>query len=126
MNDPYEMTSYVIADATGKILVVGRVPKFMLDAQLVDSGHELVEGDADIATDYVSNKVVTPRLINPSTLTGTKLLNVPNPSSVTIAGGTATDVTDGEVDLSFTQPGTYKVTVSSWPALDAVFSVTQL
>jgi hypothetical protein len=53
-----------------------------------------------------------------------KISNVPNPSAVTIGGDEPVMVTDGEVELEFTQPGTFDIKVSSWPMLDVTFSVT--
>jgi hypothetical protein len=125
ITDTNTPVDYVVADATGKIIIKGRVPFFMLEAQPLQTGQSIVQGDADPATDYVLKGVITPRPANPTTLTGMKLLNVPNPSTVTIDGVNPQQVTDGEVDLSFTQPGTYTITVSSWPMLDASFRVTQ-
>lgn len=116
---------YVAVDATGRILLTGNIPETMLAIQPEISGVTYVMGKASMTSDYVLNGVITPRPANPTTLSGMQLSNVPNPSTVTIAGGSPTTVTDGEVDLSFTQPGTYDVQVSSWPMLDAVFSVTQ-
>jgi hypothetical protein len=118
-------TAYAVSDSTGKIMVTGLIPQFMIAAQPIPTGGALALGVADINADYVLNGVITPRPVNPTTLTGMKLLNVPNPSSVTIDGVNPQQVTDGEVDFTFTQPGTYTVVVSSWPALDATFKVTQ-
>jgi len=118
-------THFVIADATGKIVMQGMVPAYQLYTLTIPEGGQILDVMGDPKLDYVSNKQVVPRPANPTTLSGMKLLNVPNPSSVTIAGVNPQTVTDGEVDMSFTQPGTYTVVVSSWPALDATFTVTQ-
>jgi hypothetical protein len=121
----YTMTDYAVVDQTGAIQHYGRVPQFMVAMQPLASGQSVALGAGTAATSYGSNGVVVPRPANPTTISGMQLSNVPNPSTVTIAGGSPTTVTDGEVELSFTQPGTYDVQVSSWPMLDAVFSVTQ-
>jgi hypothetical protein len=121
----YTMTAYVAADATGAIQYTGIIPQFMIAAQVPPAGGAIVLGTGNAATDYVASGVITPRPANPTTLSGMQLSSIPNPSTVTIAGGSPTTVTDGEVELSFTQPGTYDVKVSSWPMLDADFSVTQ-
>ena len=121
----YTMTQYVIAQANGQITGTGNVPAFMVGAQTPPQGGSIVIGVANWATDYVLNGAITPRPANTATISGMTISNVPNPSTVTIAGGSPTTVTDGEVDLSFTQPGTYTVVVSSWPMLDATFQVTQ-
>lgn len=121
----YTQTAFALADSTGLITMIGSVPAFMISAQIPPAGGSLVLGVANLATDYVLSGVITPRPANPSTISGMTISNVPNPSTVTIAGESPTAVTDGEIELSFTQPGTYNVQVSSWPALAATFSVTQ-
>jgi hypothetical protein len=118
-------TDFVIADSTGAIVLNGSVPAYQLYGLVVPEGGQILDVAGDPATQYVTNKTVTARPTNTTTQSGMKLLNVPNPSTVTIAGVNPQTVTDGEVDLEFTQPGTYQVSVSSWPALDATFSVTQ-
>lgn len=123
-SDPTQ-TNYAIADSTGRILLVGSVPAWMLPAQPLTAGQVIVLGKANLNLDYVSNSTITPRPANPSTISGMTISNVPNPSTVTIDGVNPQTVTDGTVNLSFTQPGTYTVVVSSWPMLDATFTVTQ-
>ena len=118
-------TLFSVADRDGRIQYTGSVPSSMIESQLVPEGGSLVAGLGNPNTEYVAGGVITPRPANPSMLSGMKISNVPNPSTVTIDGENPTTVTDGEVDLSFTQPGTYRIVVSSWPALDAVFEVTQ-
>lgn len=119
------LTHYVEIDKSGVILLSGTVPEFMFGSQTAAPGNSIVKGKGHWDTDYVLDGVITQRPANPSTISGMKISNVPNPSTVTIDGVNPTTVTDGEVDLAFTLPGTYKVVVSSWPALDAVFEVTQ-
>jgi hypothetical protein len=121
----HTQTAYAMADATGKLTVTGIVPYFMIADQKPPAGGSLALGHAEHGKHYIVNGAIKERPTNPTTLSGMKLLSIPNPSSVTIAGESPHEVTDGEVDLEFTQPGTYTVTVSSWPALDAVFEVTQ-
>jgi hypothetical protein len=121
----HTLTQYMIVDATGAIKGNGNIPAFMLAAQTPPPGGSHVLGTGDRSLHYVKDGVRTDRPANPTTLSGMKLSNVPNPSTVIIGTETAQTVTDGEVDLSFTQPGTYTVVVSSWPMLDTTFKVTQ-
>jgi hypothetical protein len=121
----FTLTDFVISDATGRIVLKGNIPAYQLYTLDVPEGGQILDVKGDIDLDYVTNKTLTKRPVNPTTLSGMKLMNVPNPSSVTIAGVNPQTVTDGEVDLEFTQPGTYTIVVSSWPALDANFTVTQ-
>jgi len=118
---------YAFADAAGHVFQIGKMPADMLAVQgaYAAPGTQVIAGEARLALDYILNGAITQRPANPTTLTGMKLLNVPNPATVTIAGVNPQAVTDGEVDLEFTQPGTYSVVVSAWPMLDATFSVTQ-
>lgn len=127
MTEPTDLTQtpYVIADTKGEITLSGLIPAFMVSLQPLEAGQSIVLGEGRHGVDYVLNGVITPRPANPSTISGMKISNVPNPSTVTIDGVNPQTVTDGEVDLSFTQPGTYAVVVSSWPMLDATFKVTQ-
>ena len=114
-----EIVGYTAATQEGAAVSAA---KEGLNYLLVDAS---VLSPDQLSKNYVSNGVITPRPTNPTTLSGMKLLSVPNPATVTIAGVNPQTVTDGEVDLSFTQPGTYRVVVSSWPMLDATFMVTQ-
>lgn len=120
------MTDFVIADtATGKIAMSGQIPAFMIPLQVLKAGQAVFLGKGSAATSYIVAGVITLRPPNPSSISGMKISNVPNPSNVTIDGGVPSAVTDGEIDLSFEQPGNYSVRVMSWPPLDAVFTVTQ-
>jgi len=122
---PHTRTAFAMADATGKLTVTGVVPYSMIADQTPPEGGSLALGHAEHGKHYILNGTIMERPPNPTTRVGMKLLNIPNPSSVTIAGEGPHQVTDGEADLEFTQPGTYEVVVSSWPMQDAVFEVTQ-
>lgn len=107
-------------DATGRILFKGEVPRSMLELQ----GENVLEGDADVALDWIQDGKVVARPENTATLDGMTLKNLPSPCTVTVEGvGHA--CTDATCDLSFSQAGTYTVKVVAWPALDATFEVTQ-
>ncbi|MEJ0004374.1 MAG: hypothetical protein WDN30_14100 [Pararobbsia sp.] len=116
-------TDYALADPTGKIVVTGRVPAFMVDDQQVPAGHTLARGAAHIENDHVPNGKIAPRPANPAALSGNVLTKLPVPSTVTI-NGIAYQVGDGELDMTFPQPGVYAITVSSpFPFLDATFTL---
>lgn len=124
---------YVLAGSDGRLHQIGKMPRWMLPAQdaiAPAGGHVLeVPEDADLEQDYADSSTtpwtVKDRPANTAAIDGMKISNVPNPSTVTIDGGEPATVTDGEVDLEFTQPGTYVIKVSSWPMLDATFTVTE-
>lgn len=132
INDPTEetkrdetATAYVVADADGRIVLTGVVPAFMLADQTPPAGGALVQGIADITGDWVTAGAIAARPANPAVLNGTVLTALPNPSTVTI-NGVAYTVTDGELDMTFPNAGTYAITVSSpFPYLDAAFTHTQ-
>lgn len=125
MTDSTSQTKFVLTDSSGKIIQWGSMPYSMLALQVPPTGGSIVEGEGTSTTHYVSNGAITSRPANPSTISGMTISNVPSPSTVTISGVNPQTVTDGVVDLSFTQPGTYTVVVAAWPMLDATFSVTQ-
>ena len=121
----FTQTDFVIADATGQIVLNGNVPAYQLYGLTVPDGGQILDVKGSPDTDYVSNKTLTPRPANPATLNGAVLSNLPNPSTVTI-NGTPYTVTDGELDMTFPNAGTYSITVSSpFPYLDASFTHTQ-
>jgi hypothetical protein len=132
LSDPVDNTQYnftptdfVIADSTGLIVLSGNAPAYQLLGLTIPEGGQILDVSGSPYTDYVVNKAVLPRPVTPATLTGTVLSNLPNPSTVTI-NGTAYTVTDGELDMTFPNAGTYAITVSSpFPYLDASFTHTQ-
>lgn len=119
-------TLFTTADADGRVLAVGHAPRYMVDTQPFPAGGcLLLDVEARVFDDYVKDGQITARPVNSAVMTGTKITQVPNPATVAIDGGMPAPVTDGEIDLTFTQPGTYTVVVSSWPMLDAIFTVIQ-
>lgn len=121
----YTMTSYVAADATGRIMCAGNVPSFIYEAQVAPQGGSLVLGIGHPETDYVADGAILARPANPAVLTGTVLSGLPNPSTVMI-NGVAYTVTDSELDMTFPNAGTYAISVRSpFPYLDAAFMHTQ-
>ncbi|RQS39781.1 hypothetical protein DIE01_16350 [Burkholderia sp. Bp8990] len=97
----------------------------MVEAQVVPAGGSIVLGTGLPEAYWVSNGALTARPANPAVLNGTILTGLPNPSTVTI-NGTPYTVTDGELDMTFPNAGTYAITVSSpFPYLEASFVHTQ-
>ncbi|MFT4064266.1 hypothetical protein [Paraburkholderia sp.] len=117
-------TDWVVADAQGAILYGGHSPRWMMDVQVPPEGGSVVVGQGKTETDWVTGGAVVPRPANTVKLDGMTLTNVATGATVTI-GGTDYTVTDGTVELSFSQPGIYTVKVSAFPMLDATFQVTQ-
>jgi hypothetical protein len=118
--DPTEMVVFLKYDATGRILFKGEIPRSMLELQ----GDNVLEGDADVSLDWIQDGAKVPRPVNPATLSGMTLENLPSPCTITVEGIDHAS-TDATCELSFSQPGIYTVKVVAWPMLDATFEVTQ-
>lgn len=121
----FTRTAYVVADSTGRIILTGLIPAVMIQHQQTPEGGAIVLGDGGFDTDWVSDGVITPRPQNTATLSGMSLTKLPTPCTITVESVTH-DCADDHCDLSFSQPGTYTVTVSAFPMLDATFEVTQV
>ena len=127
--------------ATGQIHSIGDCP----DDQLADqaaAGLELMPGEADLFTDYILAGVVTPRPASPATINKTtftangtdtciissminpSIVSFTSPSSVTPIP-TYTD-TDGTLTFSATEIGAYTITLTSFPYLDKIFTLTAI
>jgi len=120
----YTGTQYVAADATGRILYRGAIPAFMFEIQSAPDGGVLVIGSGDADTHYVKGGQIVERPANTAVLAGLQLTSLPAPCTINV-DGVDHDCTDDHCDLSFSQPGTYAVTVKAWPMRDATFEVTQ-
>ena len=114
------MTRFVKHDDDGRILFAGDVPESQLEYQ----GDDIVLGEADPKTQYVSNKRIVARPTNPALLVGRVLRNLPKPCQITI-NGKVYPCNDGIAELAFTYPGTYAITVEAWPYRDAEYEVKQ-
>jgi hypothetical protein len=123
MNDMTQ-TAFVMADATGKITQRMSMPRWMAEHQAPPEGGCLVFEDGDLDADYVKEGAVVPRPANSATLSGATLENLPVPCTVTVEG-VEHACEESTAELSFSHPGTYPVTVSAWPMLDATFEVIQ-
>lgn len=73
---------------------------------------------------HVQGGTIVDRPLNTAILSGTRLVNLPVPCTITVEG-TPHTCNETHADLSFSRPGTYSVKVSAWPMLDATFQVTQ-
>jgi hypothetical protein len=117
-------TKCVIADSTGRITQRMMMPASMVELQTPPTGGSVVIGDGDWNTHYVVNGAIAPRPTNPAAQNGTVLSNLPSAATVTI-NGIAYTVDDGTLEMTFPNAGTYAITVSCFPYLDAAFTHTQ-
>lgn len=116
------MREVSLHDSTGRIHTILSGDAVGIQNTLDNTTDGWVEGSWDTHNKYVSNGQVLDRPENPTTLSGLTLSNVPVPSTIKISGQFY-EVTESIVELEFNLPGTYKVTVYSWPCLDKEFTV---
>jgi hypothetical protein len=116
----FQTTQFAKHDETGRILFVGQVPGTMLELQ----GENVVAGNADAKLDYVLDGAITRRPANTAVLDGMTLKSLPAPCVITVEG-VEHSCSDDTAELSFSHAGTYTVTVTAFPMLDATFEVTQ-
>ena len=114
------MTDFAKYDDTGRILATGSMPASMLELQ---EGNIYV-GTADADSQYIVGGAATPRPANPATLSGTILSNLPVPCVIRI-NASEYPCTDSTATLNLTLAGTYTITVTAFPFLDAIFTVTK-
>ena len=76
----------------------------------------VVEGDYDNLSYYILNGQPTERPASPVTLSDLTLLGVPTGSTLTING--VSYPAEGDVELEFPLPGTYRLRVECWPYKD--------
>lgn len=113
---------FIIHNAEGRILQWGECPPDMLSLQ-ASAGRYVMQGEGRDTTHYVLRDSIVERPANPAMLNLQVLTQVPLPATITI-NGSRYDVNDSTVDLDFTYPGTYTVTVAAFPYLDKTFTVT--
>ena len=118
-----EITFY---DATGKITGTAFFKDDLADMIKSPDGATAphIDGNhfAQSATKYVVDGALVDRPVNPATLSGLTLSNLPAPCKIRI-NATTYDCTETTSTLSFSQPGAYKVTVTAWPHQDKEFSI---
>lgn len=96
---------------------------FAADDAVLQSMRDMTHFDAELdghwpgEEHYISNGQPTPRPLMSITVTGSTLTGLPIPATV-IIGADRYEVDDGEVELDFPLPGTYRVRVEAWPHQD--------
>lgn len=123
-NDWFVAAPFVRYDpATGEIIEYGRQSK-AATALFIEQGKPYVMGEGtDVDFVALPEGVIEPKMPFPGSLDGMNLVNLPIPCRVYI-GTEIYEVDDGEVELSFGQPGTYPILVQSPCYQDASFEVT--
>lgn len=107
---------YVVYDSlSGKILRAGRCEDEDLEQQ-AGAGEAIVEGAADLWSDYVISGAIQPRPACPVTVDGMTLRGVPAPCKILI-GDESFDCLTDSARLAL-PPGRHYVAVSAWPYLE--------
>ena len=125
------MKNFVIHNAAGRIIQTGSVIEAMLDLQAdPDNDRFLLEGTANLATDWVTAGNITRRPEMPCTVSGTSapadgrtvvtLSGVPAGASLRVVGpSSASGVADGsDIALTFALVGRYSVSLELFPYID--------
>lgn len=123
--DPLQQVPYLVFNPhTGEIVRWGNCPFFGLENKAEIDTH-VIMGVGEGATHYVDpgTLAIKERTPCPATVNGSVIVAIPNPSIVTILDKTF-HVTDGEIDLTGSDPGFYEVTISSVAYLDQTLQVT--
>jgi hypothetical protein len=117
--------TYVIYNEEGRILRNISCPPSMIEAQLSE-GEDYIESQkiVDDTLFYVQNLFILQRPLFSEFVEGTTITNLPVPTTLLVEG-TSYETTDGIAELSFSIPGTYSVTLQSFPYQDKTIGVTQ-
>ncbi|MEY2680633.1 MAG: hypothetical protein RL661_864 [Pseudomonadota bacterium] len=84
----------------------------------------VIEGEYDNRTHYILNGQPTERPASPVTIDGRTLSDVPPGSTLWIDGESYE--AEGDVELDFAMPGTYKLRVVCFPYLDWEYDLVML
>lgn len=116
------MISYVIYKSDGRIVGSG----YNFEENIFLSHGELLltceVGTVITRSNYVSNGEVKERPTLPTTLSGLTLNDVPLGASVLIEGQSYT-ATSETIELEFSLPGIYTVTIEKWPYITKELTV---
>lgn len=107
----------------GEITSVLKGPEDFIKLNKLMTTDLYIDGEHDRDTHYITNDEVLLREVCPAEISGeNKIINAPIPGVVTI-NNTEYPYNESTIELSFDQPGTYTIKVSSWPYLDKEFVV---
>ena len=95
-----------------------------LDQLVLPGMDSVMEGDYSNLTHYILNGQPTERPASPVTIDGRTLSDVP-PSSTLWIDGESYEA-EGDVELDFVMPGTYKLRVVCFPYLDWEYDLVML
>ncbi len=134
------MTAFIrYQPSDGKIINIGDCPIDQIADQAID-GYSVIEGIADLDTDYILAGVVTPRPANTSVIDTVLIAadgvatctisSIPNPSTVSFTVPVSANPidtyleTDGTLTFSALEAGEYTISIDSFPYLVETFYIT--
>lgn len=109
-------------DATGQIVGVMSGPRESVEATALVTGNPFVEGEGDPDRQYVWEGALVPRPELPATLAGRTLSGLPVPCLIRI-GDVDYPCAEPVVELEFSHPGIFQVSIETWPYLNKEFTV---
>lgn len=108
--------------STGKLVGDLSGPEELVIASTSLSPEPWIKGYFDPEKYYVTRGVATLRPEQSSELIGFKLLKLPVPCTIRINERTY-PCHEREAELTFDQPGTYKIAVEAWPYIRKEFTI---
>lgn len=116
------MSAITFYDANGRIDYSVQGDSHVIDQTIQSVNRPYVEGNWSDKTHYVFNKEIKNRPNNPTVLDGLVLRNVPAPCKI-IVNQTLYTNNDSVVELDLPLSDIYKITVVSFPYLNAEFEI---
>lgn len=121
-----DITGFIVFDVNGKILRVGYAPSDMINIQ-ANENEFVIRGYADAATQFIVSGFVADKIQMPVSVDKTDI-NADGIDTITVSdipencaysiNGMEGIVTDGQMSLTFDDPGEYNLKLSLFPYLD--------
>ena len=113
---------YFYNEQTGEVLRSFSTSDLEAVTLNLQTGEQAIDVNESIVNPFVLDGELVERPVNPATLNGTVIENVPVGAAVSF-GDQSAIVDDGTAELEFQFSGTYSVTVSYFPYLPKTFEV---
>ena len=117
------MEPFIIYNTNGQILRTGSCGTDAVAAQVINPDEFVMSTIANDETEYVENGSVVPKKTIDAILTNNILTNLPVPCTVSI-DGQVFSVTDGVLEFSIDQMGTYGIICEAINHLPKEYTVT--
>jgi hypothetical protein len=121
---PENIRSYVEYNEDGQITGAGTIAVAYLE-DFIAEGQRVVEGEGSLDRHWVDNGVIKTRQPFVIVQNGNVFTGIPTGTFVLLDDELLATVTDGVVDITFDQPGTYVIDFAHVAYLPISFTVTQ-